>query len=504
MKNNTTVFSTFKGMNRQADIVNMPSNYLYDIYNMYLSRQNAISSRFGYSKKYSAQVDGGADITNCFEAVYDDESKDFFVTTATKIFRWDSSGSTWSSIKTGLSSTSYTDIIQYGDVVVFSNGVNTPQKFAKGGSATSNLTMPSGVTSFRIMHICQNRLWGVDAADNYKVFYSSLGNIEDYTTTGDAGYGYLDLQAYVSKGDRVEAIGTFSKSYLVFFMGDHTIAYSLGTYGTVASEFSLAQVNNGTGAKSRDSILTFGKDLYYLDNDTPKSFQSSLASEELDINDFTKGVFGDYYREAIQGLSSDRLCIEKYHRKSWIVINLPIGTSSDILIWDYTYQVWSGRWRLTDKVNRLMQNSVGELLFTSEGYIYKFDEDVFQDDGENYSFHLMPPFYWSSNPAAYERYEKIEFLAESGSTGAKLAVSGFYGLDGSVSFFEEVDIGVLASFWDVALWDVAEWDASGQDVYSIACLGRGQLMRIVFSNSQGNKNITIKMWQLFPLLEASI
>jgi len=48
MANN--IFTKFKGINRLADIANMPNDYLYDIYNGYLSKENAIKKRFGYEK----------------------------------------------------------------------------------------------------------------------------------------------------------------------------------------------------------------------------------------------------------------------------------------------------------------------------------------------------------------------------------------------------------------------------------------------------------------------
>jgi len=46
----------------------------------------------------------------------------------------------------------------------------------------------------KLVRIHENRAWATDADDPYAIYYSVLGDIEDWTTSGDDGAGYLNLQ----------------------------------------------------------------------------------------------------------------------------------------------------------------------------------------------------------------------------------------------------------------------------------------------------------------------
>lgn len=494
-----TLFSEFLGMNRQADISNMSPKYLYDVYNGYFSKSATIKKRFGYSKRFSVAVDDGGspatllDIIAQFDAVYDDGSSDSFVCTNTKILRWNAAGPGWVVLKTHGSSASYVSIAQYGDDVVFSDGVNATQVFTKGDATTSDFTMPAGVTSFKLIHVHGNRLWGVTTDD--VPWYSALGNIYDWTTSGDAGAGYLNILAYISKGDEIQAISTFSKAYLCFFMKEHILIYQVGT---VASEFVILQTIINTGTKAELAVMSFGNDNYYLDNDSPKSLIASTTSQELDINDFVKGVMGNYYRDLIFAASGPRVCMTKYTKKSWILIHLPIGNDAgELLIWDYAYKIWSGRWRIADKINGIMQDKDGNLVFISTGYVYKFDETVLNDDGETIEYLVLTPFYYGRDPMAYERIPFMELLAETGSVDSQVEISCYFEYEGSPSSYEVVDLNADASLWDEALWDAAYWDASGSGIYRSRITGRGKMHRLSFRNNQLDKDIEIKYWKIF-------
>jgi len=471
----------------------MHKEYLWDIYNGFISKDTGIEKRFGYDKKYSGQVASGAEILAQYEAVYDDGSSDFFVCTATKILRWNSGGSSWDTLKTHGSSATSVSIAQYGDDVVFGDGVNATQVFTKGDSATSNLTMPSGVTTFKLLLVHNNRLWGVDP-DNLP-HYSALGNIEDWTTAGDAGAGYIDLLLYIPKGDQIYSMQVFSKAYICFFMSNHIVTYQIGT---VASDFTLLQTTVNTGVRSEHGAISFGNDLYYLDQDTPKSMAASTTSQELDLNDFSRGVFGNYYRDLMASASGERICMTKFLRRSWLVIHIPIGTGGEILIWDYVYKIWSGRWRTSDKINAIMEDKDGNLVFASTGYVYKFNPDVFTDDGDTIEFYVLTPYYYGSNGLDYERIPYVEFISQTESTGVTLEVSVFFEYESSASTYEVVSLESAGSLWDEALWDEALWDASGEDIYRVRSNGRGKMHRLSFRNNQSAKHVKIKLWQMFP------
>jgi len=433
------------------------------------------------------------DILAYYEAVYDDESTDYFCCSSTTIYRWNASAADWDILKELASTATYFSIAQYGDEVLFSDGINAPQTFTKGGTATADFTMPAGVTSFKLVHVHENRLWGITTT--YVPWYSALGNIDDWTTSGDAGAGYLNLLAYVSKGDEIEAVSTFSKAYLGFFMKEHVLIYSIGA---VASEFQILQTIINTGAKSALSVMSFGNDNYYLDEDSPKSLVASTTSQELDINDFVGGVMGNYYRDLMYAASGARICMAKYTKKSWIVIHIPIGTDGgEIHIWDYAYKIWSGRWRVYDKVNSIFQDSDGNLSFASAGYVYTFDETVLNDDGEIIEFVVQTPFYHGRDPLAYERVPFMEFLSETTTAGTELEVSAFFDYQSEYSTYEVVPLAANVSLWDVALWDVNLWDASGQAVSRVRVTGRGKMHRLSFRNNQLDKDVELKYWKTF-------
>lgn len=497
MSSKDTLFSEFLGINRQADISNMSPKYLYDVYNGYFSKSATIRKRFGYDKRFSVQVVDGETPLNLiaqYDAVYDDGSSDSFVCSPRKILKWNAAGPGWTVLKTHSADASYVSIVQYGDKVVFSDGVNATQIFTKGSGATDDMPMPIGVTSFKLVHVHENRLWGITTS--YVPYYSRLGDIEDWTTAGDAGAGYLNLLAYISKGDEIEAISTFSKAYLCFFMREHILIYFIGA---VASEFQILQTIVNTGVKSPLGVMSFGNDNYYLDNDSPKSLIASTTSQELDINDFLKGVMGNYYRDMLYAASGSRLCMTKYTRKSWIVIHVPLGeTSGEILIWDYAYKIWSGRWRVPVKINGIMQNKDGDLVFISEGYVYKFNETILNDDGEAIEWVVLTPFYFGRNPMAYERIPYMEFLAETATVGTELEISAYFEYEGVPSTYEVIELGSAASLWDEALWDEDEWDASGQEIRRVRFLGRGKMHRLAFRNTQLDKDVELKYWKTFP------
>lgn len=497
MANKTDVYSNWKGMNRQADITNMSAEYWFDIYNGYTGKDTSVEKRFGYDKKFSVQITEGSpaaavDILVEYDATYDDSSEDKFVCTADHIYRWNAAGPAWVDLKTNAGSCTFVSTTQYGDIIVFSDGINTPQKFTKGGVATADLTMPAGVTSFKYVYVHNNRLWGI--TDDYLAYYSALGDIEDFTTTGAAGSGYLNLLAYISVGDEIKQIATFSKAYLSFFLTKSIITYSIGTDAT---EFAILQTTVNTGTKSSQGALSFGDDLFYLDDDTPKSLKASLTSQDLDINDFTKGIFGNYYRDIMYAVSNDRICVTKYTKRSWIIIHIPIGNGGEILIWDYAYQLWVGRWRVYDKINSIYEDSDGNLSFTSTGYVYNFDTTLKTDDGETIEFYAKSPFLYGKNTFNYERIPYIEAALYSESSSVEVQVSVYFEYESSPSTYEVVSLSSPTSLWDVALWDVGLWDSSGQDIYRIHCTGRGKMHRLMFRNNQSDKDVKINLYKIY-------
>ncbi len=278
-------------------------------------------------------------------------------------------------------------------------------------------------------------------------------------------------------------------------MKNHTITYNIGT---VASNFGIAQINVNTGVNSPNATLPFGNDLYYLDEDSPKSFKSSLATQELDINDFSKGLFGEYYRDLIDGQSGARLCVEKYLRKSWVVMHIPITSSTgELLIWDYMFNAWVGRWRIHDQINCLFVDSNDDLLFTSsDGYVYKFSESKRTDDGETIDFTMVTPMYWGRDPSSYERYPFIEFLAETTTNSSSIEVSAYYDFEDGAGSYESINLDYAGSFWNSALWDVSYWSSSGKNIYRSYLTGRGKATRFSFRNNQSDKDVEIKMFQL--------
>lgn len=489
------MYSGFKGMNRQSDIANMSDKYLYDIYNGYIGKDTGIYKRFGYSKKYATAVqesEADVDILAYYEAVYDDTSNDYFVCTADHIYVWNAGGSSWTDLHTNTASCTFVSIVQYGDDIVFADGVNTPQIFTKGGATTSDLTMPAAASTFKYLLVHNNRLWGI--SDDNIAYYSKLGDIDDWTTAGDAGAGYLGLINYITKGDELVSMSTFSKAYISFFMKEHVLTYNIGT---VASDFTLLQTTVGTGVKSKQATISFGDDLYYIDNDSPKSFKASLSSQELDVNDITEGIMGNYYRDLIYAVSNDRISITKFAKRSWLLMHIPIGENGEILVWDYAYKMWAGRWRLQHKVNSMFEDLNGDLCFASTGYIYKFDTTTYNDLTTAIDFIVQTPFYYGTKPYHIERIPYLEFSAYTESSDTTLAVSLYYEYEDTTSTYELVTLANPAYFWDDCYWDDSYWDSSGQDFYRVIALGKGKMHRLVFRNNQASKDVKIDNYRIY-------
>lgn len=166
-------------------------------------------------------------------------------------YKW--TGSAWSSVTTGLSTSAYASFCNFqGNLasihLLMANGVDAVKKY--DGTSVSNLANAPASIAFIDAH--DNRVYG--AAGN-TIYYSGLRKPEDWTTVNDAGSIVVESQ----DGETINSIRSGLQKLTVFKPNS---MYEL--YGTGPSNYRLVTVAENIGILNHRCSTVINGVMYFL------------------------------------------------------------------------------------------------------------------------------------------------------------------------------------------------------------------------------------------------
>ena len=241
------------------------------------------------------------------------------------------------------------------------------------------------------VHTHFNRLYHIDSRDKRKIRISGANDPEDMTSdAGTLESVSLFFGDQQPQGDILLSLGTFQQFFVA--LGEHNVLMFKGTVpiGTGADFTPVATFPQGV--VSRWARQTTGNDFVFL---SPDGLQATtqVQDETTLARDGITFAINKTLRDEIAAANPDDMILTHYRKRSWLL--LKVGD----VIHCYNYQTILGE----DQNRTVFGGTVTDFdgLFANQfsfferkngdlvcgganGQVYLFDQDTFDDDGQQY------------------------------------------------------------------------------------------------------------------------
>lgn len=318
-----------------------------------------------------------------------------------------SGAGTWTSIFTGTFAGTRVNFATFNDLLIIVGGSITTQKWTgSGSSANLGGTPPSNV---KYVKTHRNRLWMANSsAGKSRLHYSALGNAEDWTTAGDAGY--IDI----GKDDGEQITGLASVGpYMVVFKQNSTWVLKNGSPTT----FTVTQISKAVGCVAPQSVVECEQFALFLSNSgVYAANQDGVALMSYNIQpDF------DSMSNATKALAVGGRIRTQY----WLSTDSDADNLNDTAyVLDYVYGIW-GKYS-NKKENAYYTRQDGTLIsgsHDSQAVIRKHD-DTTNDNGSAITLTYDSPGYEFDDWARRKQMHDI-ILKTNAITGKTIVVSHY-------------------------------------------------------------------------------
>ena len=257
-------------------------------------------------------------------------------------------------------------------------------------------------------------------------------------------------------------------------------------YGDGASlmDYELVKINVPKGCVSPGSVQEVGNNLFYLADDhiyslfsTERNFVSAQIMS-APIQPILKSV----------GLSDKEKAASIFFDNKYY-LSFPSGLT---LVYDVTIEAWT-KYTNIPATSYLVVN--GELHFsTNDGYIHKFDENKYSDDGYPIPFVMKTKILDFGMPIQEKKLRRMWLLQKQWA-----GYESSFDLHALVDQFAQVrltDLGVdtgegIGARWDSSSWDKAVWDFSETTQHELKLRNKGKSIQLQVSNCNVDEPLTI-------------
>lgn len=486
------IFQNFRGMNRLSDRLNMSPEFAWMIKNAYIKKDvktglGIIKQRSGITKFHTTTFTNACKYI--YEAKWNGGGTDVIIREGTRWAKHDGVN-TFDDLDTGRADGNRGMCAMFGNELIMVDG-GTPRK-CTAAYVLSNLSADAAMpTDASAVHVHQHKVWLNSAANPMKAYYSktdSANAADGWSAASDAGS--LDFSKILPHGDTLIGFKTFSSNYLIFIFKRHVVIY---TAGTDPSAFALQQIIP-LNCISSHGISIIGNDLAVASLEGVNSFRSSMANQDLDIDDITKYI-APYYRTLLSSLS-DKMTIsmEFSHNLNHLYIGLPLTNNHTILVYSLDIKnivgVWTGY-----ECNCFCERQDGTMLVGGTGYVYTMNSGT-DDDGTAIDFQYSFPFLYLGSADKNKAVRQIEGMIkhEAVSTSFTLNMDYWYGTGNEVleAQTSSIDLDSNVALYRTALYRDALYRASGQTRFlNSNLLGRGKQMALNIYHSVADASIEI-------------
>lgn len=421
-----------------------------------------------------------------------------------QLYKWSGSGS-FSTVGTAnITKDSQMNFVQASNVLYGFNGTDVI-------SVDSSLTYtknPSSVPKGMVAAWFHNYLFVANTSSfPNRLFFSNLG---DPTTF--SGTDFIDINP--NDGDQITALAIFNDELYVF--KNNTIwtitGFSGSSFSTTAT---LSQNTNnkiyGYGTPSQKSVVTAGKDMYYLSfaGGIPhfRSFIQTQFASTLEQGIISFDIEGTLNTLNLSQLS---LCAGAYDGK-YIYWSVPTGSSNHndtVLVLEptiktkgktMTHRCWA-KWTGFNAAQFAVSNLAGENVIyfgdgTATGLVYQLNTASFTDNGTAVTMDVKTRnyFYDLSRKAKY-KYIYTTFTSDSAAS-----VSLNARLDEALNFTTQATISQQGDSPGLGSFILGTSTLGGQDQSTVRTIFQhltGHKLQIEFKDTTSS-SVEIRHWQIF-------
>ena len=488
-------FETHLGVNRLGDRLSCPPDYFWQLQNCYVSKNNWIEQRNGFTRVTSAALTGTPKIRKLYEIENSSGGRTVICRGGTRWARL--SGTTWTDLDTGRGSDLYGQICQYNNEFYMADGGTLRKStMAFSVSTISTTNVPTKVSA---VHTHNHRLVINDDDNPLNVIISKVDSVDFDTSSNDAVI--INIGKLIPGGDKILGYSTYLQTYLVIWLRRHIVIYNLPT---VYDDISVQQVIRGTGCISFDGVIPVGKDLWFPSETGYKKLSYVIGNPDvLDMDDVTR-LIGPYFRSSLASLTDVRDINAVYYQNlDHVYFTLPFTSDHEIWVASQDLdKITKGKGNIgggpyTGITSYSMLYTKGRVLYFggSDGHLYQLDNGT-NDNGSPITFSAQKTGLFFGNPKIFKAPREFEGLFQA-TADLTATLSYSYETSGlnAGNLADNITIDTQSSPWDTSLWDVSYWDASGSILFkSRNLVGRGKVMNLSVSHSTLDAQLRFRNW----------
>lgn len=365
-----------------------------------------------------------------------------------------------------------------GTLKHFVNGyVETVQEYTPSINEQTNpgLNDMKNLTTFRALALKKDRFF---AAAHPEV-KNRLSFCYRDPVLGYAMYDYWPSIYFIDMGDDsgdIVELKPFRDALII--LCERTLWALKGDGGTI-NDYELIKVNVPSGCVSQRSVEIVGNEMFYLSDDHVYSLYST------DRDYVSASIVSQAVETTLKSISlaDKRKAVGMFHDNKYY-LSFPDGTT---LVYDTMLKSWT-KWTNV-KANSLLDRD-GTLFFsTSNGLIYKFDVNTYNDDGAAISFLMRTKNFDFGAPVQRKKIKRVWTIAKQ-----YRAESSHYNIRVFVDYVELIANGVstdVSGVWDEGDWDDVKWDFINVVKTRHRFKARGEYVQFEITNNNLNEPFTL-------------
>lgn len=367
---------------------------------------SSISASFNY-KTY---LSDDKPVLGVYRAYFSNGNRRTLFAVGTTLYSYNDS--TVSTVKSSLSSSaSQYWFAQANDYVFYSNGYDAPRKW----DGTTDSVIDGSPPVFKQLILHKNRLWGVDASDPTKLFFSDETEYEKYTSTN---FVYIPAP---KTADPITALEIIQDNLVVWTRSNKYILY-----GSDLTNFVLRKAASNKGAVNDQVAQVYQNYAFYLSDDGVYMFNG--ASDK---------IISSKIKSKIDAIADKSRCTSALHDNKYYLYYPSEGqaVNNRCLVYDLVYEAW---W---DDDNAFVSNAYafvgsgdsGQLVVGSNraGFLMTADVDT-NDMGKRIVFEYRSKYFSYGHPSRYKRLRSFYPQLEPQDTSFNIAIQHDTDLKNSV------------------------------------------------------------------------
>ena len=515
----------FAGLNTQDSPVGMDLSFAAKADNCVIDRLGRISSRKGF-QAFTDDPEG----VNQIGVATADTAYEFLTEAGVSHALFSGGGSMWSQDSagiatevSGLSATNNNwDYAALSDQCFIAQEGETVQYTDDGTSFQAMTQQPQEVPNPNIITAGLGHLFVASSALKKSTVEWSvvspqggLGTVATAWTGG--GSGSINVEEYWPHGsDNITALAIFGGSLVIFGRRSiriYTIPKGLGVTNAGPEYMVLDDTLDNVGCIARDSVVSTGTDLLFLDSTGVRSLNRTVEFKSLPLGDMSINVRDQLIRDLGDICCPIRATYSQEESMYILIIPKTLG-SDDVTVtyvFDTRQPLENGSLRATQWLGRSLRCALrtfdGKLYIGRPGGLYEYTggndtsllsgEDTTRGVTFNYVTHPQD----FDSPSNFKFPKQVDIIAIGASTFL-LEVSWYFDFSTNENSKTISNTSTSGAQWGIGIWGVGGWGDSGGSIVTdyVNMWGQGKNITLALSGNISEEPLSIQELNLQALL----